>query len=241
MGCDIHLRVERKIDGVWRKINPPEEAQDPWLKEQASKATESDNYYAQAAEETWYDDRSYKCFSILANVRNGYGAAGVDTGDTFIPISEPRGFPEDLGPDLIKDIEQYEDGEKGWWPGDHSFSWLLVSELLAYDWQRKIKNRGVMKFEQFLERVKNNDTSWPEAYSGGIFGHNIVTITRAEALKRLQGSGLAVEVGVELYVQEEWESTYAEAAGRFYSEVLPALAKIDPDPSNVRIVFGFDS
>lgn len=35
--------------------------------------------------------RDYFLFGVLANVRNGHGFAGVDTGDPVDPISEPRG------------------------------------------------------------------------------------------------------------------------------------------------------
>lgn len=234
MGTDIHLRVERRVNGVWTKVDPPPEAWDPWLKQQAEKDDE-DGYYSRRVKEVWYDDRNYKCFSILANVRNGYGVAGVDTGDCFVPVSEPRGLPEDLS----AEIKQLHNDDYDL--GDHSFSWLLVSELLAYNWQQTIKNRGVITWEAFLERMRAKDTSWPESYSGWISGPGIVVITRQEALDKLNSTGLAVHKDTKLYVQEEWESTYAEAAGRFYSEVLPNLQKLDADPNNVRIVFGFDS
>lgn len=234
MGTDIHLAVERRMNGKWHRVHPPVEARDPWLVEQAAK-DDDDGYYRKRSEVVWYEDRNYKCFSILADVRNGFGVAGCDTGDGFIPISKPRGIPDDLS-DELRSEDPYE-----WDLGDHSFSWLTLQELLDYDWSRTTKHRGVIKFDDFLERVKNNDTSWPQSYSGGIFGQGILTITRAEALQQMQGQGLAVHKDVELYVQEEWESTYAEAAGRFYSEVLDHLKNVDPDPNNVRIVFGFDS
>lgn len=38
----------------------------------------------------------------------------------------------------------------------------------------------------------------------------------------------------------QWSERYRDAAGRFYSEFIPALAKLG-EPDNVRVVFGFDS
>ena len=43
-------------------------------------------------------DRNYRAFAVLADVRNGYGFAGFSTGDAVIPISEPRGLPDDMSP-----------------------------------------------------------------------------------------------------------------------------------------------
>jgi len=50
----------------------------------------------------WYGDRNYNAFAILADVRNGYGFAGCDTGDGFVPISTPKGFPDDMCEEVRK-------------------------------------------------------------------------------------------------------------------------------------------
>lgn len=67
--------------------------------------------------------RSYGVFAFLAGVRN-YSA--------IPPISEPRGLPEDA---TVSD----DDG----WLGDHSFSWLSVAELLAFDYDQSIEDRRI--------------------------------------------------------------------------------------------------
>lgn len=40
--------------------------------------------------------RHYQLFAVLADVRNGYGFAGVQTGEPVKPIAKPRGLPPDF-------------------------------------------------------------------------------------------------------------------------------------------------
>jgi hypothetical protein len=69
MGCDIHLYVERLVEGHWQAVANPDEP-------------DSDQY------RNWlWDGRSYRLFAILADVRNY---------DGLEPISEARGLPEDV-------------------------------------------------------------------------------------------------------------------------------------------------
>ena len=72
------------------------------------------------------DARSYRVFGFLADVRNW---AGV------MPISQPRGLPQGV---VAPVDEETPDDE---WLGEHSFSWLLVSELLAVDYDRVVEDR----------------------------------------------------------------------------------------------------
>ena len=51
----------------------------------------------------WHDvpsnykqDRHYQLFAVLADVRNGYGFAGIQTGEVVTPTSKPRGLPSDF-------------------------------------------------------------------------------------------------------------------------------------------------
>jgi hypothetical protein len=118
MGTDIHLYVEtRDRRGVWSAVKlPAPDGHEEW----------HDGYRG-------WDKRYYDVFSILAGVRNGHGFAGIPTGAGFIPISEPRGLPPDLSVTFRSDPAVLED-ERTPDIGEHSFSWLLLSELLAYDW-----------------------------------------------------------------------------------------------------------
>lgn len=72
-----------------------------------------------------FDWRSYGMYAFLAGVRNYSGIQ---------PIAPLRGLPSDLALD--------DDNE---WPGDHSYSWLLVSELLKFDYDALMEDRRVTK------------------------------------------------------------------------------------------------
>jgi hypothetical protein len=98
MGCDIHSRAERRVNGKWEIISPG------WQP---------------------FDWRSYGMFGFLANVRN-YSAVPS--------ISEPRGLPDDIA----------DDGDDNYL-GDHSFSWLSVAELLAFDYDQQVEDRRVTR------------------------------------------------------------------------------------------------
>ena len=51
-----------------------------------------------------YDERNYDLYSILADVRNGYGFAGSDTGEGFKVI---RGYSQDHLRGLPEDVSRY--------------------------------------------------------------------------------------------------------------------------------------
>jgi len=183
MGCDIHLIVEkRNANGQWERVLPPEKVRDPWLVEQAAK--NPDGYYKQRSEVTWFNDRNYNLFAILANVRNSFD---------FVPISEPRGLPDDLGHDgrrlaglESKDVldasvvgEDDDDDDNDIWLGDHSFSWLTVKELLDYDWSREVQEGGwVDPWNYELWRRRRNGR--PDSWSGGVSGGRVEHISYRE-------------------------------------------------------------
>lgn len=75
-----------------------------------------------------FDWRSYGVFAFLAGVRNY---------SDIPPISPPRGWPEDFTPK--------EDEFGGCYLGDHSFSWLTVKELVAFDYDQPIEDRRVTR------------------------------------------------------------------------------------------------
>lgn len=91
---------------------------------------------------------------MLANVRNGVGFAGCDTGDGFTPISEPRGLPEDV-------TAEVKEASDRWGVDGHSHSWVILAELLAYDWQgQRTKLRGWVSGSDF-RLWKESGAAWP--------------------------------------------------------------------------------
>ena len=116
---------------------------------------------------------------MLANVRNGEGFAGCDTGDGYISLSDGRGLPVDLSPELRKIVDKLSDDEiwetddeaLNYWLGDHSFTWLAYTELQdpAY-WAHTTRERGWVdpwNFELWRQNGK------PGMWSGGVDGAHI--------------------------------------------------------------------
>lgn len=99
MGCDIHVRVERRVGTSYNIVHmrPPP-----------------------------FKHRNYSVFGFLADVRN-YSAVP--------PISQPRGVPPDIN--YSEDDVDY--------IGDHSFSWLSVAELVAFNYDVLLEDRRVTR------------------------------------------------------------------------------------------------
>lgn len=129
MGCDIHGVFQAKVDGEWVDI----EQEDL--------------------------DRNYLVFGWIAGVR-------MDEEDGVTPIARPRGFPDDfvvtaasdgsgdyVRPTTLDVMRGWErrDAESGEglteiWMGDHSFSWVLASEVLTAQIPERPHPRGVDEF-----------------------------------------------------------------------------------------------
>lgn len=191
MGCDIHLYVETRNSetGEWGLFDPEKEKPSWWDEE------DEDLYLMQ-----FYSGRNYGLFGMLANVRNGYGFAGVDTGDGYKPIAEPKGLPGDVCAQIAADSER-------WGVDGHSHSHFTVAELLAYDWEgQTTTKRGVVNALEYL-LWKQSDTPGPGQYSGSVFG-GLVEHIGEEAMKcYLRTSHFR-------QLLEEEVRTWTEAVGR---------------------------
>lgn len=186
MGCDIHLYAEkRQPDGSWLPIAPTnvhrnslkegEESPTPyrfplWDGEKLDGAFElsadvddDGNPVERRRLAPWFQDRNYNLFSMLADVRNGRGFAGCDTGDGFTPIFDPRGIPEDAS-------QAYRDECESWGCDGHSHTHMLVSEWLAYveKFGDSVSiHRGVVGHDEYLEfKKKGSPSMWSGMTSG---------------------------------------------------------------------------
>lgn len=217
----------------------------------------------------WYSNRNYDAFAILTGtVRNGFGFAGVKTGEGFRGITaQPRGEPRDLSKVVHK--------HHSW---DHSPSWLTLAELLAFDWEgQRTGHTGVIPLRKdkvsSFNHHEDDYVTWrdrrpvaaPKSWSGAISGQKIVTVRPPEADRILAHSDDTFEIDLvpgdlefpvprrkvtyspttdlEFYVQIAWGETYAESAADFLAFVRTFLAPLADggDAADVRIVFGFDS
>jgi len=234
MGTDIHFYVERRNGKGWVSC-------DQWAEDECEPGRKSVPYGKH-----FYSSRSYDTFAILAGVRNGRGFAGVDTGDGFEPIAEPRGLPEDMSPELRAEADDYM---------DHTPSWLTVKELMDYDWTKATTKRGWVNGPQFTawSRFDRGQGHGPREWCGGVDGLKIEHITDDEMAKRVQNitdlfkgrDYREMETAIKdrlgsTYCQVSWQIPYYRAASLFLSETLPRLWRLGP-PEDVRAVFWFDS
>ena len=238
MGTDIHFFVEKRQDEASPWISA-----DTWVEEKYN------TYSWTRPKPEFYSTRNYDLFAILANVRNGRGFAGVVTGAGFVSISEPRGWPEDLSPEVAQQEPEY------------SSSWLTLDEILTFDWTQITTKSGIVTLEEWAKwRAFGEPTSW----CGGIDGKGILQLeieqvnkaadricpieaggkykfhyTGSEEMTRLREE-LGETQGVQVYTRVDWRVSYAEATKEFWYNTVPKLLRLG-EPSNVRCVFFFDS
>ena len=221
MGCDIHEFFEVRKNGKWEYVPVQEKYEVGEADEDGYRSVDYDEYFK---DPPLYIGRSYNLFSILADVRNGYGFAGYDTGEGFVPISKPRGYPKDASEEARKASEDYDvDG--------HSHSWVTLAELEAYDWNQTTKHRGYVDEKQFKVYEEKGK---PEECCGGIGGGSVLIVGNDTMRKGKKPKGR------DMYTQVEWEETYADSVRWFIDRVIPALRELGK-PENVRMVFFFDN
>lgn len=241
MGCDIHLFVEKRgDDGKWQSADTWEPDED----------TEENGQLRIPYEKRFFSDRNYDLFAILADVRNGRGFGGANTGDGFNPIEDPKGLPDDVT-DLVK-------GESDGWNSDgHSHTWFTVKEIMDYDWTQVSKLRGYVEMKTFFEwsRWSRKNGECPDSYCGGVGGGGVRLLSMAEGDAEL--AKLTAEINSDrgtaqekiddflfnhrsVYVLSEWEQPYYKTSRHFLSDLLPRLWRLGT-PENVRIVLWFDN
>ena len=233
MGCDIHMQVERCVNGIWTRIEalPPRRCH--WC-DGRGHYPERDGvrlecYFCKGTKVQTgpYDARNYTVFSVLANVRNdGY----------VTPISEARGLPKDAthatGVDEDgRPREEYEYGE-------HSRSWLTLDEVLAYNWKQAIDDEGFVDADTFAEWDAAGAKGSPKTWSGGVGGGRVKHVSNAEMRRRLRDP-YEWEKSDMPYTLIRWTVPLCEYDATFlaFVESLTSLGS----PADIRLVFGFDS
>lgn len=197
MGCDIHFYVEqRQKDGSWEVIG---------------------------SRDSFYGDRNYLLFSILADVRNHREYP-------VIPISEPKGFPDDVS----SEIEE-EDRGADW----HSRTWLSLSEILTYDWTqvREYTTRTNLKeYFYYLQKLTWDEYATPTKIYGG-------DMLRLEDIKDKKLTDYSQEDLLKYHVDVECKHMYSDVCGYFWSKTIPNLLTLvkNKDFGSVRCVFAFDN
>jgi len=232
MGCDIHMILE---------VKPAKATQFEMVGEM-----ERDGDYISPADR--YSGRNYNLFAVLADVRNGSGFAGCDTGDRIEPIAQPRGVPDDASP-------EYQAWVKQWGVDGHSHSYHTLAQLLDYDWTLAKVSRGFLDlaaYDRWRGYNEKNGNS-PDSYCGDVSGGKTTKITRDTADEILdlaprdyhgRQDWLKDESRAHIYVQCEWTQPSAKTVGNeFWYSVLAPLLKLAKEhgPDNVRAIFFFDN
>ena len=240
MGTDIHMACEVKRNGKWELVTD-KVFKNSWYRPDSEYSWEQEEY-------TYipYDNRCYNLFAILADVRNGTGFAGVKTGEAFNPISEPKGYPEDMCSELQSDVNgDYDEDAYGSRPtlsNEHSASWLTLKELLDYDWNQLHRNYGYVNEDTYRDFIMKG--LHPESWCGGIGGANIVCISEEEMVDLIQGKYPRKDEKQYYTACYFVAETYKDASRGFYDDVIPVLQKLVPNGGtveDVRLVFDFDS
>jgi len=259
MGCDIHLFSEAKRNGKWEPAVPfvlsdwwfdtiqDEEDHEYDTPEYRARQKEFESMSEEEVFEKYGDDsriiweypldralgqRNYNFFAILADVRNGRGFAGIDTGNGFNPISEPRGLPEDVSIEVKRQFEHY--GVDG-----HSHSYITLKELLEYNWDQTTIHRGVIDEKEYTRMIKANNNS-PIYWAGMTYGPSVEHISLAD-MKDLVDGKFQRDSSKDYVTKFEWTETYRELVGEDYLEELCTELSHYGDPEDVRIVFFFDN
>jgi len=219
MGCDIHVCIQRQEpDGIWREI--------VWQDEPYKADPVPDIPVAPEC----FDGRNYDLFAILAGVRNGTGFAGCLTGSRWPSIAPDRDWPDGFNPEAVAPHPRYpEEGPR--YVGDHSYTWVTLAELEAFDWSISHTAFGVVPAAVY----EQHKTGPPETYCAETCGPGIETYEPA-AYETAKRNGV---LSARPHVRVLWYETAAEATG-WPNEVLPWLRRL-ADGRPLRLVLGFDS
>jgi hypothetical protein len=199
-------------------------------------------------------DRNYDLFAILADVRNGYGFAGAETGDGFKYIAKDRGFPDDISKE-VRDTAC---------TGDHTPTWVSLKEILEFDWNQKTNKRGMIKPNVFAKWDRRKEYNpQPEGWCYGVGGNGIV-ILQEEEMREYVNKIIGEAYGnipekkekdrrlvdenewpspITRYCEVRWQCKYAKSTKNMWEQILPHMLPLGKKHGydNVRLVMNFDS
>lgn len=211
----------------------------------------------QMGQDACYGNRNYDAFAVLANVRNGRGFAGVKTGEGFNVIAMPRGLPDDMSPELkvIMDAGI-----------EHTPTWLLLSEVLNFDWTQVAHKQGWTEALSFAawERKDPLHLKGPPSYCGDVSGPGVRHVSAEDMRSALSQASIPSDVleyvaehgwaphGYKapeeisgMYALVQWSETYESRCSDLLTWARGVRAKHtrfeDTKPEDIRLVFWFDS
>lgn len=214
MGCDIHVFLEKKDGDKWLAVQGPNPYYGKWDGE------------SELTLEGWlFDGRNYNLFSILADVRNNCGA---------VPISMPRGVPEDASMEITKESECI--GCDG-----HTHSWYTLKELLEFNWDNSFVENEAYVSEEVYKQFKNGGGPYP--CCGDISGPKIEKILNYE-MDRVIKNKYPWEINKQFYTAIKWKTSYKDIADNMLESINKYIEQQSISNSELddyRIVFWFDN
>jgi hypothetical protein len=208
MGSDIHIVIQRQEpDGAWREV--------PYQRVFTVLGDKPVDGFPVAPDA--FTNRNYDLFAVLADVRNGVGFAGVETGEGWPSIAPERGLPVGFDKKAVLPNPAYiEEGSR--WLGDHSFTWVGLDELKAFDWDgTETWLYGVVKAEEYEKLSKTGET--PDSYCGGIVGPGI-KVYEPDEYKAAKAAGALAK---NPYVRMGWPESARSATYDWPGTVIPWL------------------
>jgi hypothetical protein len=230
MGTDIHLYVEEYRDGEWREVLGP------YVRKDSPDRRTWDPYWQYDRFDHGHPDpwaRQYNLFAFLADVRNGTGFAGVSTGKPVTPQFPHRGIPEDTSycePEYDEDGYRISGHE---WLGDHSFTYAYLDELLNAPWDMEFHSQGTVNLTEYQVF---KDKGIPNSWSGGVYGGSTAHWSNEEFEKRIEDKVITQHDYTT--VHWKWKPLWKCNFHRWVTETLKPMFE---DPSQVRVLMGFDS
>lgn len=235
MGCDIHMYVEVKTDGVWNKVG--DVFKSAYYDAARETKTYSDGYVSNAPmTDEPYEHRNYEFFAILADVRNGYVFASKKNQKPVKPLFARRGVPVDASTEYKEILEM--------WDCDaHSASYATLAELQAIDWNDLYAaEQGLVDATEY-ERIRGTDMV-PESWCMGASGPYVQTVTpevyEREYRNVITDKAVEREEMMSVYIAMQWIAPVAYRCSEFIQTTIPAVAELGA-PDDVRIVFFFDN
>lgn len=210
MGTDIHLRVQVLRDGAW--------VDEPSLLDHGTP-----------------EDRNYRTFALLADVRNGEGFASSKTHEPVRPWFAGRGLPAGVSPEPTSADPDSCDG----WLGEHSFTWATLAELRMVEWDVVFHETGLVELAVYDEWVAGGRVSCPRNWCADSWDAIIVKMAEGELAERRSNGTL--DADKRNLVCVSWERK--AAADSSFRKWVAALTDdvIGVPPEHVRVLMGFDS
>lgn len=236
MGCDIHLFVEKRVNGNWEAVKGRSSWYDYCIKKGIKTETEEFCYVG------WlYDGRNYELFSLLAGVRNGVDGWRNEpkTGREIKPINI-KGYPFDSS-SIVKEYME-DDCDL------HSFNWATLKELQEIDWNEEQRMACLVDPESYLVYKKDG---MPDSWCGGSSAY---LVSNEDMDKYINGEDvIGIKNGNQKEVLNISDNRFVQTLLDFYTplsnlcdfrkEIGKLEMLLDENTTNedIRIVFAFDN